>query len=142
VKLYANIFDIKFTTYDFNGDHIIPRLNVTLTWVGEHPLTGRKLWFLETFDPTGDTDPTPFNATVIVDQFLRYTVKYFEGKPSVSDGLKRYDRVEYVFYQMPPTYYNITVTTVTDPRYDIEEGQTPGNSKWPGRTEPVPYEIK
>jgi hypothetical protein len=142
VKLYANIFDIKFTTYDFNGEHIIPRLNVTLTWVGEHPLTGRKLWFLETFDPTGDTDPTPFNATVLVDQFLRYTVKYFEGKPSVSDGLKTYAKAEYVFYQMPPTYYNITVTTVTDPRYDPDTEQTPGSAMWPGRTVPVPYEIK
>jgi len=44
---------------------------------------------------------------------------------------------------MPPTYYNITVTTVTDPRYDSETEQTPGNSKWPGRTDyEVPYEIK
>jgi len=31
---------------------------------------------------------------------------------------------------------------VTDPGYDIEEELTPGNSKWPGRTIPVPYEIK
>jgi hypothetical protein len=142
VKLYANIIDIKFTTYDFNGEHIIPRLNVTLTWVGEHPLTGRKLWFLETFDPTGDTDPTPFNATVTVDQFLKYTVKYFQGKPSESDGLKTYAKAEYVFYQMPPTYYNITVTTVTDSRYDPDEEQTPGSALWPGRTVRVPYEIK
>jgi hypothetical protein len=142
VKLYANIIDIVLTPWDYNKDNRIPRLNITLTWVGEHPLTGRKLWYLETEDPTGDTDPDPFNTTLSVDQFLRYTVKYFQGEPETSGELKSYGKAEYVFYQMPPTLYNITVTTVTDPRYDIETEQTPGNSKWPGRDVPVPYEIK
>jgi hypothetical protein len=142
VKLYANIIDIVLTPWDYNKDNRIPRLNITLTWVGEHPLTGRKLWYLETEDPTGDTDPDPFNTTLSVDQFLRYTVKYFQGEPETSGELKSYGKAEYVFYQMPPTLYNITVTTVTDPRYDIENEQTPGNSKWPGRDVPVPYEIK
>jgi hypothetical protein len=142
VKLYANIIDIVLTPWDYNKDNRIPRLNITLTWVGEHPLTGRKLWYLETMDPTGDTDPAPFNTTLSVDQFLRYTVKYFQGEPETSGELKSYGKAEYVFYQMPPTLYNITVTTVTDPRYDIETEQTPGNSKWPGRDVPVPYEIK
>jgi hypothetical protein len=142
VKLYANIIDIVLTPWDYNKDNRIPRLNITLTWVGEHPLTGRKLWYLETMDPTGDTDPAPFNTTLSVDQFLRYTVKYFQGESQTSGELKSYGKAEYVFYQMPPTLYNITVTTVTDPRYDIENEQTPGNSKWPGRDVPVPYEIK
>jgi len=142
VKLYANIIDIKFTPYDFNGENIIPRLNITLTWVGEHPLTRRKLWFLETLDPSGDTNPQPFNTTVQVDQFLRYTVRYFEGEPETDGELKTYSKAEYVFYQMPPTLYNITVTTVTDPDYDPETEQTPGSAKWPGRTVPVAYEIK
>ncbi len=142
VKLYANIIDIKFTPYDFNGDNIIPRLNITLMWVGEHPLTGRKLWFLETLDPSGDTNPQPFNTTVQVDQFLRYTVRYFEGEPDTDGDLKTYSKAEYVFYQMPPTLYNITVTTVTDPDYDPDTEQTPGSAKWPGRTVPVAYEIK
>ncbi len=143
VKLYANILDITFTTWDLNKENRIPRLNVTLTWVGEHPLTGRKLWFLETLDPTGDTNTDPFNTTKRVDQFLQYTVEYKQSEPDISGQLKSYGTVEYTFYQMPPTYYNITVTTVTDPDYDPETEQTPGNSKWPGRTDaPVPYEIK
>ncbi|MEM2647387.1 MAG: carboxypeptidase-like regulatory domain-containing protein [Nitrososphaerota archaeon] len=142
VKLYANILDITFTTWDLNKDNKIPRLNVTLTWVGEHPLTGRKLWFLETLDPTGDTNTDPFNTTKRVDQFLQYTVEYKQSEPDISGQLKTYGTVEYTFYQMPPTYYNITVTTVTDPDYDPETEQTPGNSKWPGRNVPVPYEIK
>jgi hypothetical protein len=142
VKLYANIIDIKFTPYDYNEDNIIPRLNITLTWVGEHPLSGRKLWYLQTLDPTGDTNADPFNTTLAVDQFLRYTIKYFQGEPETAGELKSYAKAEYVFYQMPPTLYNITVTTVTDPDYDIETEQTPGNSKWPGRSVPVPSEIK
>ncbi|MEM4190439.1 MAG: carboxypeptidase-like regulatory domain-containing protein [Nitrososphaerota archaeon] len=142
VKLYANILDITFTTWDLNKDNKIPRLNVTLTWVGEHPLTGRKLWFLETLDPTGDTNTDPFNTTKRVDQFLQYTVEYKQSEPDISGQLKTYGTVEYTFYQMPPTHYNITVTTVTDPDYDPETEQTPGNSKWPGRNVPVPYEIK
>jgi len=143
IILKANIFDIVLTPWDFNKDVKIPRLNITLTWVGEHPLTGKKLWFLETLDPTRDANGQPFNTSVSVDQFLNYTVRYFQSEPEELDELKAYEVVKYVFYKMPPTYYNITVTTVTDPRYDSETEQTPGNSKWPGRTDyEVPYEIK
>ncbi|MDW8073435.1 MAG: carboxypeptidase-like regulatory domain-containing protein [Nitrososphaerota archaeon] len=145
VKLYANILDITFVTWDLNKDNRIPRLNVTLTWVGEHPLTARKLWFLQTLDPTGDTNDDPFNTTKRVDQFFEYTVEYRQSKPEEAGELKSYAKVEYIFYQMPPTFYNITVTTVIDERYagtDPEDWRTPGGSKWPGRDVPVPYEIK
>jgi hypothetical protein len=98
--------------------------------------------FLETMDPTGDTDSQPFNTTIRVSQFFNYSIKHFFGQISRSAGLKTYGDVRYIFYKMPSTYYNITVTTVTDPRYDPETEQTPGNSKWPGRTVPVDYEIK
>jgi hypothetical protein len=142
IKLTALINDFIFTTWDFNKDNKIPRLNITLAWVGVHPLTGSRMYFLETMDPTGDTDSQPFNTTIRVSQFFNYSIKHFFGQISRSAGLKTYGDVRYIFYKMPSTYYNITVTTVTDPRYDQETQQTPGNSKWPGRTVPVDYEIK
>ncbi|MEM2592505.1 MAG: hypothetical protein QXI60_07970, partial [Thermofilaceae archaeon] len=140
VKIRVPINNFIFTTWDYNMDNRIPRLNITLTWVGAHPLTGRRLFFLETLDPTNDAHLGWFNTSLSV-QFLNYTVRYFEGEKSTSAGLKTYGKVEYVFYQMPSTYYNITVTTVTTG--DAETQQTPGNSKWPGRTDAaVDYEIK
>ncbi|MEM4354357.1 MAG: hypothetical protein QW470_06370, partial [Candidatus Caldarchaeum sp.] len=140
VKIRVPINNFIFTTWDYNMDNRIPRLNITLMWVGAHPLTGRRLFFLETLDPTGDAHGGAFNTSLSV-QFLNYTVRYFEGEKSTSAGLKTYGKVEYVFYQMPSTYYNITVTTVTTG--DPETQQTPGNSKWPGRTDAaVDYEIK
>jgi hypothetical protein len=109
--------------------------------VGVHPLTNAKMYFLETMDPTGDTNPDPFNTTIVVSQFLRYDIDHFFGQISKSAGLKTYGDVRYIFYKMPSTYYNITVTTVT--QGDAEKEQTPGNSKWPGRTDAeVDYEIK
>jgi hypothetical protein len=140
IKLTALINDFIFTTWDFNKDNKIPRLNITLAWVGVHPLTGSRMHFLETMDPTGDTDTTPFNTTIRVSQFFNYSIKHFFGQVSRSAGLKTYGDVRYIFYKMPSTYYNITVTTVT--QGDPETVQTPGNSKWPGRTVPVDYEIK
>lgn len=140
IKLTALINDFIFTTWDFNQDNRIPRLNITLAWVGEHPLTGRRMYFLETMDPTGDTNTDPFNTTLAFSQFLRYRIDHFFGDVSRSNGLKTYGDVRYIFYKMPSTYYNITVTTVTSG--DAETVQTPGNSKWPGRTVPVDYEIK
>jgi hypothetical protein len=140
IKLTALINDFIFTTWDFNKDNKIPRLNITLAWVGVHPLTGSRMHFLETMDPTGDTDTTPFNTTITVSQFFKYSIKHFFGQVSRSAGLKTYGDVRYIFYKMPSTYYNITVTTVT--QGDPETVQTPGNSKWPGRTVPVDYEIK
>jgi hypothetical protein len=143
VVLRAVINDLIFTTWDFNKDNKIPRLNITLAWVGVHPLTGKRMYFVETMDPTGDTNPDPFNTTVIVSQFFSYDIDHFFGQASRSAGLKTYGDVRYKFYKMPSTLYNITVTTVTDPRYDTETEQTPGSSKWPGRTDaPVDYEIK
>jgi hypothetical protein len=140
IKLTALINDFIFTTWDFNKDNRIPRLNITLAWVGVHPLTGSRMHFLETMDPTGDTDSQPFNTTITVSQFFKYSIKHFFGQVSRSAGLKTYGDVRYIFYKMPSTYYNITVTTVT--QGDPETVQTPGNSKWPGRTVPVDYEIK
>jgi hypothetical protein len=150
IKLTARINDFIFTTWDFNKDNKIPRLNITLAWVGVHPLTGSRMHFLETMDPTGDTDDKPFNTTIRVSQFFSYSIKHFFGQIDKSRGLKTYRDVRYIFYKMPSTYYNITVTTVTNSlrhdkpgeRYDPETEQTPGNSKWPGRTVPVDYEIK
>jgi hypothetical protein len=143
ITLRAVINDFIFTTWDFNKDNRIPRLNITLAWVGVHPLTGKRIYFVETMDPTGDTNDDPFNTTVIVSQLFSYDIDHFFGQVSRSAGLKTYGDVRYIFYKMPSTYYNITVTTVTDQRYDPETEQTPGNSKWPGRTDAeVDYEIK
>jgi hypothetical protein len=141
VVLRAVINDFIFTTWDFNKDNRIPRLNITLAWVGVHPLTNAKMYFLETMDPTGDTNTDPFNTTIVVSQFLRYDIDHLFSKPEKSAGLKTYGDVRYIFYKMPSTLYNITVTTVT--QGDAEKEQTPGNSKWPGRTDAeVDYEIK
>ncbi|BAJ50413.1 hypothetical protein CSUB_C0553 [Candidatus Caldarchaeum subterraneum] len=140
IKLTALINDFIFTTWDYNQDNRIPRLNITLTWVGVHPLTGSRLYFLETMDPTGDTNTDKFNTTLAFSQFFRYRIDHFFGGISRSNGLKTYGDVRYVFYKMPSALYNITVTTVTTG--DPETQQTPGNSKWPGRTVPVDYEIK
>jgi hypothetical protein len=92
-------------------------------------------------DPTGDTNTDPFNTTVVVSQFFSYDIDHFFGQASRSAGLKTYGDVRYIFYKMPSTLYNITVTTVT--QGDAEKEQTPGNSKWPGRRDAeVDYEIK
>jgi hypothetical protein len=146
IRLQALINDFIFTTWDFNKDNKIPRLNITLTWVGEHPFTGRKLYFLETMDPNGDVHGGRFNTSLTVSQFLNYTIRAYFGSISRSAGLKTYGDVRYVFTKMPAALYNITVTTVTgSPRlsYDPETQQTPGSSKWPGRTDAaVDHEIK
>jgi hypothetical protein len=146
IKLKARINDFIFTTWDFNKDNKIPRLNITLTWRGEHPFTGRKLYFLETMDPNGDVHGGRFNTSLTVSQFLNYTIRAYFGSISRSAGLKTYGDVRYEFTKMPAALYNITVTTVTgSPRlsYDLETQQTPGSSKWPGRTDAaVDHEIK
>jgi hypothetical protein len=146
IKLKARINDFIFTTWDFNKDNKIPRLNITLTWRGEHPLTGKKMYFLETMDPNGDVHGGRFNTSLTVSQFLNYTIRAYFGSISRSAGLKTYGDVRYVFTKMPAALYNITVTTVTgSPRlsYDLETQQTPGSSKWPGRTDAaVDHEIK
>jgi hypothetical protein len=81
VVLRAVINDLIFTTWDFNKDNKIPRLNITLAWVGVHPLTGKRMYFVETMDPTGDTNTDPFNTTVIVSQFFSYDIDHFFGRP-------------------------------------------------------------
>jgi hypothetical protein len=161
IKLYAPIFNIVFTPWDYNMDIRIPRLNITLTWVGVAPLTRDKLYFLETLDPSGDTwdgnlpgpDPSDdgnprndFNTSANLHQWFSYRIEYRQGQVSDSAGIRQYGLVQYIFYQMPPTYYNITVTTV--PHLVAPNGQggedwsTPSTSKWPGRPEVVDYEIK
>jgi hypothetical protein len=113
IRLQALINDFIFTTWDFNKVNKIPRLNITLTWVGEHPFTGRKLYFLETMDPDGDVHGGRFNTSLTVSQFLNYTIRAYFGSISRSAGLKTYGDVRYVFTKMPAALYNITVTTVT-----------------------------
>ncbi|MEM0444208.1 MAG: carboxypeptidase-like regulatory domain-containing protein [Candidatus Caldarchaeum sp.] len=161
IVLTALINDIIITPWDYNMDIKIPRLNITLTWVGEHPLTGRRMYFLQTLDPTGDRwdgnlpgpDPTDdgntrndFNTSLDFSQFFKYRIEYRQGQKSETDGIVTYGLVQYIFYKMPPTYYNITVTTV--PHLVEPNGQggqdwsTPSTSKWPGRNVAVDYEIK
>jgi hypothetical protein len=146
IRLQALINDFIFTTWDFNKDNKIPRLNITLAWRGVHPFTGRPMYFLETMDPNGDVHGGRFNTSLTVSQFLNYTIRAYFGSISRSAGLKTYGDVRYVFTKMPAALYNITVTTVTgSPRlsYDPETQQTPGSSKWPGRTDAaVDHEIK
>jgi hypothetical protein len=103
IVLRAVINDFIFTTWDFNKDNKIPRLNITLAWVGVHPLTNAKMYFVETMDPTGDTNDDPFNTTIVVSQFLRYDIDHFFGQVSRSAGLKTYGDVRYIFYKMPST---------------------------------------
>ncbi|RLI43898.1 hypothetical protein DRO64_04930, partial [Candidatus Bathyarchaeota archaeon] len=143
VKVKVPIKTLIFYTTNFQGDYKIPRLNITLTWVGTYkPWTDEKVYFLETLDPTGDEEAEHFNTSITVDPlWFRYEIDTFFHKiadDSPMEELSEYE-AKYVFYKMPPAIYNITVTTVTI--YDTAE-QTPGNSKWPGRPEPVPYEIK
>jgi hypothetical protein len=84
----------------------------------------------------------PFNTTITVDaQFLVYSYQSTSSDGvSTSAGLKTYGDVRYIFYKMPPALYNITVTTV--PSGDPDKRQTPGSDKWPGRPDPVDFEIK
>ena len=161
ITFRAVINDFIFTPWDFNMDTRIPRLNITLAWVGVSPTTGEKLYFLETLDPSGDTwdgnlpeaDSTDdgntrndFNTSVTLHQWFSYKIEYNQGGVSDSDGIRSYGTVKYIFYQMPPTYYNITVTTVPHlippAGQNGEDWSTPSTSKWPGRPEVVDYEIK
>jgi hypothetical protein len=48
--------------------------------VGVHPLTGKRIYFVETMDPTGDTNVNPFNTTIVVSQFLSYDIDHFFGQ--------------------------------------------------------------
>ncbi|MEM1561237.1 MAG: hypothetical protein QXN35_06760, partial [Ignisphaera sp.] len=147
------IKDIIFYTMDFQGEIKIPRLNITVTWLGTpKPWSTTKIYYLETLDPTGDANTELYNTSIQVHPlWFNYTVKAFFQKiadDSPMDGMTEWE-AKYVFYKMPPTIYNITVTTVTDEAtYGPEPvngkgGVTPGTSKWPGRKDvEVPYEIK
>jgi len=143
IKITALIDDIVFKTYDYAGTTAIPRLNITVSWIGYNisDPTKSNWYFLETMDPSGPTveanDELPvlldlpddfsnddqFNTSVTVAQFFSYAI-YYEA-----------DSNEYIFYQMPSTVYNITVTTVTSGDYP-----TPGLKYWPGTGKNVPYE--
>ncbi|RLG03214.1 MAG: hypothetical protein DRN60_01855, partial [Thaumarchaeota archaeon] len=143
VKVKVPIKTLIFYTTNFQGDYKIPRLNITLTWIGTYkPWTTEEVYFLETLDPTGDEETEHFNTSITVhDLWFRYKIDTYFHKiadDSPMDELSEYE-AKYVFYKMPPAIYNITVTTVTS--YTTAE-QTPGNSKWPGRDVEVPYEIK
>jgi len=138
ITLKAVINNFIIYTWDYNKDIQIPRLNVTMQWVGVHPLTGKKLWFMETLDPTLDENPEDFNTT-FNSQFLRYKIEYVDEKLNDTNGIRFYS-VKYTFFDMPPTYYNFTVTTITSKSDDLD---TPSGSKWPGITDKeVNYEVK
>jgi hypothetical protein len=148
VKVWVPIKDIIFYTMDFQGEIKIPRLNITVTWLGTpKPWSTTKIYYLETLDPTGDTNTDFYNTSVVIHPlWFRYDIDTFFQKiadDSPMDGMTEYE-AKYVFYKMPPAIYNITVTTVNrDPSEMPYEEQSPGNSKWPGRTDAeVPYEIK
>ncbi|MEM3865754.1 MAG: hypothetical protein QW724_08210, partial [Nitrososphaerota archaeon] len=160
VKVWVPIKDIIFYTMDFQGEIKIPRLNITVTWLGTpKPWSTEKIYYLETLDPTGDTEDADddvytredFNTSVIVHPlWFRYDIDTFFQKiadDSPMDGMTEYE-AKYVFYKMPPAIYNITVTTVVRdvlPKdlWMPDDEQSPGNSKWPGRIDAeVPYEIK
>ncbi|GBC70039.1 hypothetical protein HRbin01_01747 [archaeon HR01] len=159
--LRAVINDFIFTPWDFNMDTRIPRLNITLMWVGVSPTTGERLYFVETLDPSGDTwdgnlpeaddsddgnARNDFNTSVTLHQWFSYKIEYNQGDVSDSNSIRSYGTVKYIFYQMPPTYYNITVTTVphlVEPNgQNGEDWSTPSTSKWPGRNVLVEYEAK
>jgi hypothetical protein len=150
VKVKALIEDFKFKTFDYQGTFAIPRLNITISWVGYNisdPLR-RPWYFLETMDPrpyaipdgtlaerlgvtgvlTGDQfDARRWNTSVRVAQFFSYVIRHDNATN------------EYIFYQMPPAIYNITVTTVV-PIPGFSASASPGYGFWPGETGDRPYE--
>jgi hypothetical protein len=150
VKVKALIEDFKFRTYDFQGTFAIPRLNITISWVGYNisdPLR-RPWYFLETMDPRpyavpdgtlaerlgvvpagqgAAFDAQRWNTSVRVAQFFSYVIQH------------RNATNEYIFYQMPPAIYNITVTTVV-PIPGFSASASPGYGFWPGETGDRPYE--
>jgi hypothetical protein len=150
IKVKALIEDFKFKTWDFQGTFAIPRLNVTISWVGYNisdPLR-RPWYFLETMDPrpyaipdgtlaerlgvtgvlTGDQfNARRWNTSVRVAQFFSYVIRHDNATN------------EYIFYQMPPAIYNITVTTVV-PIPGFSASASPGYGFWPGETGDRPYE--
>ncbi|MEM4847583.1 MAG: hypothetical protein QW794_07495, partial [Thermosphaera sp.] len=137
IRVWVPIKDIIFYTTDFQGEYKIPFLNVTVTWVGTpKPWSTTRIYYVETLDPTGDTVADKFNTSVTIHPiWFSYKIDTFFQKvkeDSPMEGLVEYE-AKYVFYQMPATFYNITVTTTPD---------TPGSSLWPGRKVEVPYEIK
>ncbi|MEM2182505.1 MAG: hypothetical protein QXK84_07440, partial [Nitrososphaerota archaeon] len=75
VKVWVPIKNITFYTMDFQGEIKIPRLNITLTWLGTpKPWSTTKIYFVETLDPTGDTmdadddgnTRNDFNTSVVI----------------------------------------------------------------------------
>jgi hypothetical protein len=152
VKVKALIEDFKFKTWDFQGTFAIPRLNITVSWVGYNisdPLR-RPWYFLETMDPrpyaipdgslaerlgvtgvlTGDQfNARRWNTSVRVAQFFSYVIRHDNATN------------EYIFYQMPPAVYNITVTTVV-PIPPESQSASPGYGFWPGETGDRPYESR
>ena len=149
IKIKALVNDIVFTTTDFDGETVIPRLNITVWWIGINISTGEKVYYLETMDASGDIWDSngdgyarnDYNTTVYAAQFFHYNITV---EP---DGTV-------VFTQMPAGEYNITVTTQPNVLvYGLNPGDpsplnpskkaagaSPGSSLWPGRPEPVPYE--
>ncbi len=144
IKITAMIDDIIFRTTDFAGITGIPDLNITISWVGYNiTRPGEPWYFLQTMDPGPyavidnelavrlglpddfDIDRNDYNTSVRVAQFFSYVIFH------------RGDTNEYIFYQMPATTYNITVTTVVSKEYTY---RTPGEKYWPGRDVAVPYE--
>jgi len=142
VKVKALIEDIKFKTWDFQGTFAIPRLNITISWVGYNISDpARRSWyFLETMDPRpyaipdgtlaerlgvvpvgqGATfDAQRWNTSVRVAQFFSYVIQHKNATN------------EYIFYQMPPAIYNITVTTVI-PISGFSDSASPGFQFWKG----------
>jgi len=138
VKVWVPIKDIIFYTTDFQGEMKIPFLNVTVTWLGTpKPWSTEKIYYLETLDPTDDTNEADlFNTTKTVHPlWFSYKIETFFQKiaeDSPMEGLVEYE-AKYVFYQMPPTIYNITVTTVVGGPYEEKGMETPGKDLWPGR---------
>jgi len=150
IKVKALIEDFKFKTWDFQGTFEIPRLNVTISWVGYNisdPLR-RPWYFLETMDPRpyaipdgtlaerlgvvpsgqgAAFDAQRWNTSVRVAQFFSYVIQHVNNTN------------EYIFYQMPPAVYNITVTTVV-PISGFSDSASPGFGFWPGETGDRAYE--
>lgn len=150
IKVRALITDFVFKTFDFQGTVAIPRLNVTVSWVGYNISDpARRPWyFLETMDPRpyairdgslaerlgivpvgqGDTfDAQRWNTSVRVAQYFSYVIQHKNATN------------EYIFYQMPPALYNITVTTVV-PIKGFSSSASPGVGFWPGEPGDRAYE--
>lgn len=148
VRIRALVNDIVFRTFDYDGVVGIPRLNITVSWRGFNVTANRPWYYLQTMDPWGYgiTDGTLAERLGIVPVGTGAAFDRLRWNTSISIGqffsyviLHRNSTNEYIFYQMPATLYNITVTTVVPkPWHYSSASRSPGHNFW-GQVDNKPF---